>query len=176
MILSSILPPCHVMPCATPRVTRCLWYYHCKLQEFECESGDAIVLACDGVFDVLSSSKAWQMEFPRFVMVIIKIVNPFLVFSVDRYTSVVSRSLQRSAERSAWSGGDVFWPALSIGFSWGCSWNIKRTLKGTPGISWEMPRKPWKTPRNARNPPFRNAKKTMESPATCAGSNSPNFH
>ena len=55
------LPPCHRMPCAT-RVTRCLWSYHCKLQEFECESGDAIVLACDGVFDVLSSSKAWQME------------------------------------------------------------------------------------------------------------------
>ena len=27
-------------------------------QEFECQSGDVIVLACDGVFDVLSSSKA----------------------------------------------------------------------------------------------------------------------
>ncbi|CAK8989842.1 unnamed protein product [Durusdinium trenchii] len=28
-----------------------------EVYEFECESGDAIVLACDGVFDVLSSSK-----------------------------------------------------------------------------------------------------------------------
>ena len=36
-------------------------------EEFECASGDAIVLACDGVFDVLSSSKArdfWCLDHP----------------------------------------------------------------------------------------------------------------
>lgn len=36
-------------------------------EEFECASGDAIVLACDGVFDVLSSSKAsdfWCLDPP----------------------------------------------------------------------------------------------------------------
>ncbi|CAE7192792.1 unnamed protein product, partial [Symbiodinium necroappetens] len=29
-----------------------------EVYEFECQSGDVIVLGCDGVFDVLSSSKA----------------------------------------------------------------------------------------------------------------------
>ena len=46
-------------------------------QEFECQSGDVIVLGCDGVFDVLSSSKAHSLSLCQLRSLAVSPSQPF---------------------------------------------------------------------------------------------------